>query len=290
MTTDRTNQQIKLKDGRMLGYAEYGAPEGEPVFYFHSLPGSRLDWQWIDAGGAVAVELNVRIISVDRPGFGLSDFKPDREILDWPDDMIELADALQLDRFAVMGLSGGGAYTAACAFKIPDRLTATAIVAGAGPAEAPGAKEGVGGGFVWLSPEERRPQLTGLTSLLQENPVQFASQMKQSFPEGHPDTVTADQPGMIQAFVHTWREALRSGIDGVDQDAVLLTLPWGFKHQDITAEVHLWHGEPDANVLISVGRYVADAIPNCHATFFKDEGHTSIIYNHKEEILRVVVA
>ena len=80
-TIQRTSQQIKLRDGRMLGYAEFGAPGGRPVFYFHGFPGSRLDWPLSDADDSAA-QLNVRIIAVDRPGMGLSDFKRGREILD----------------------------------------------------------------------------------------------------------------------------------------------------------------------------------------------------------------
>ena len=93
MAADRTNKQIKLKDGRMLAYVEYGAPEGKPVVYFHGFPGTRLDWPLVDVDDS-ATELKARIIAVDRPGTGLSDFKPDRKILDWPDDVTELADAL----------------------------------------------------------------------------------------------------------------------------------------------------------------------------------------------------
>ena len=88
----------------------------------------------------------------------------------------------------------------------------------------------------------------------------------------------------------TFGEALRSGIDGLDQDAALYARPWGFQLQDITAEVYLWHGEPDINVPVLVGRYVADAIPNCHAKFFPDEGHFSIARNHIREILNIMVA
>ena len=77
--TDRTNQQIKLKDGRMLGYAKYGAPEGKPVFYFHGHPGSRLNRQISDEND-IAAELKARIIAIDRPGHGLSDFKRGRKI------------------------------------------------------------------------------------------------------------------------------------------------------------------------------------------------------------------
>jgi hypothetical protein len=68
------------------------------------------------------------------------------------------------------------------------------------------------------------------------------------------------------------------------------TRPWGFRFQDIPVEVHLWHGELDRNVLVSVGRYVADALPNCHATFFEKEGHMSLPPNHMREILSVLVA
>ena len=142
MVTNRTNQQIKLKDGRLLGYTEYGAREGKPVFYFHGFPGSRLDWPFSDADDS-ATQLNARIIAVDRPGMGLSDFKPGRKILDWPDDVIELADALQVDHFGVLGISGGGPYATTCAYKIPERLTTTAIVSGMGPLEAPRIKEGM---------------------------------------------------------------------------------------------------------------------------------------------------
>jgi pimeloyl-ACP methyl ester carboxylesterase len=289
MATDRTNKQIKLKDGRMLGYGEYGAPDGKPVCYFHGHPGSRLDWLLFDADDS-AMELNAHIIAVDRPGTGLSDFKPDREILNWPDDVIELADVLQLDRFAVLGISGGGPYAAACAFKLPGRLTATAIVCGMGPSEAPGAKEGMSWIYAGKSPEERRQMLMGMASLIRENPDQLVSQMKQApFPEL--DKVVMDQPEVSRMIVGlTFGEALRSGIDGVDQDAALYARPWGFQLQDITAEVYLWHGEPDINVPVSVGRYVADAIPNCHATFFPDEGHFSIARNHIREILNVLVA
>ncbi len=129
MLTDRANQQIKLRDGRSLGYAEYGTPVGKPVFYFHGFPSSRLDWPLFDTD-AIAARLNARIIAADRPGYGLSDFKRGRKILDWPDDVVELADALQIDRFAVLGISGGGPYAEACSFKIPQRLSATAIVCG----------------------------------------------------------------------------------------------------------------------------------------------------------------
>lgn len=90
VTTDSTNEQFKLKDERMLGCAEYGDPDGKPVMYFHGHPGSRREWPAFYSNDSAA-ELGARIIAIDQPGHGLSDFMPSREILDWPDDVTELA-------------------------------------------------------------------------------------------------------------------------------------------------------------------------------------------------------
>ena len=213
LTTDSFNKQIKLKDGRMLGYDEHGAPEGKPIFYFHGHPGSRLDWKLFDENDNAA-ELNARIIAVDRPGSGLSDFKRGRKILDWPDDVIELAEALQVDRFAVLGISGGGPYAAACAYKIPERLTATAIVCGMGPADAPGSKDGMS----WTYPGKgsvMRRLLLMLTSMgLKKQPEKFISQMKETM-KGPDKALLLDKPELAEKTNDTFAEALRMGIAGV---------------------------------------------------------------------------
>ena len=286
MVTDRTNQQSRLKDGRSLGYAEYGAPEGKPVFYFHGFPGSRLDWLFSDTNDS-ATQLNARIIAVDRPGMGLSDSKHSRKILDWPDDVVELADKLQLDRFAVLGISGGGPYAASCAYKIPERLTATAIVSGMGPFEAPHMKDGTS----WTIPGKpsliRRLLLMLFDIGLRKNPDQFVTRSKVQFPE--PDRVLLDKPEVAKVYVEMLREAFRSGIGGVYEEAKLYTRPWKFRLQDISVEVHLWHGELDVNVPVSVGHYIADTIPNCRSIFLKEEAHLSLPYNHIRDILSVLV-
>jgi pimeloyl-ACP methyl ester carboxylesterase len=289
MATDRTNKQIKLKDGRMLGYSEYGTPEGKPVFYFHGHPGSRLDWPLFFDDDDSAVELNARIIAVDRPGTGLSDFKRGREILDWPDDVIEIADALKVDRFAVLGISGGGPYAAACAFKIPGRLTATAIVSGMGPAEAPGTKDGLSWIYAGKSPVIRRLLLMMTTMGIRKKPDKFISKMKETL-KGPDGVMILDQPELLKGTVDNFSEALRPGIAGVHHEAGLYARPWGFRLQDITAEVHLWHGEQDDNVPVSVGRYVAGAIPKCRAKFIENEGHLTLISKYVREYLSILVA
>ncbi len=129
--------QYKLPDGRELAYAEYGDVTGRPVFFFHGAPGSRLFHPPDD----VTRGAGVRLICVDRPGYGGSTFQPDRRILDWPKDVAALADRLGLDAFAVTGHSAGSPHTLACAYCLPDRVKAAAILCGVGPVEAPGATE-----------------------------------------------------------------------------------------------------------------------------------------------------
>ena len=279
-------RQVRLPDGRMLGYAEFGAPEGKPIFYFHGFPSSRLDWLMSDPDDA-ATELSARIIAPDRPGYGLSDFKRDRRFTDWPQDVIALADALDIETFSVLGVSGGGPYAAACAYGIGDRLIKSGIVCGMGPAEAPGMKDGVS----WTIPgyfSVMRSVILKLTALgLERDPDQFLSKSKETM--AYLDGQLLDQPEVAALFIEGMQESFRQGIKGANHEAVLYTRSWGFNLQEIKAEVHLWHGEQDLNVLVAVGRHVAEAIPNCQASFFEDEAHLTLPANHMREILSALV-
>ncbi len=123
----KTNQTIKLKGGRNLGFAEYGDPQGKPVFEFHGNPSSRLGSELFDES---AKKIGIRVIGIDRPGIGLSDYKPRRKLLDWPDDVIEFADVFGFKHFPIVGGSGGVPATLACPFKIPKRLSAVGVLFG----------------------------------------------------------------------------------------------------------------------------------------------------------------
>ena len=108
--------------------------------------------------------------------------------------------------------------------------------------------------------------------------------------KGPDKALILDKPDIVQGVVNSLSEALRQGIAGVNHEAGLYSRPHGFSLQDITAEVHLWHGEQDFNVLTSVGRYVAGAIPNCHAKFIENEGHFTVPYKYMREYLSVLTA
>jgi pimeloyl-ACP methyl ester carboxylesterase len=128
---------IHLFDGRTLAYAEYGDPRGKPVFFFHGIPGSRL----FRPPDEVTARLEVRLITTDRPGSGLSSYQPGRRILDWPGEVAQLADHLGIEKFYAAGHSGGGPYALACAYALPGRVIAAASLCGAGPVDAEGASK-----------------------------------------------------------------------------------------------------------------------------------------------------
>src|SRR5580704_2836233 len=135
--TDRDYQSIKLRDGRTLAYAQFGDPEGDPIIYCHGTPSSRAEGE-LTLRGSCAAQLGLRVIIPDRPGMGGSDFLPNRRVVDWPNDVLELADALQIERFAMLGSSGGAPYALVCGAMIPERVSVVGVIGAVAPIDAPG--------------------------------------------------------------------------------------------------------------------------------------------------------
>ncbi|MET0869990.1 MAG: alpha/beta hydrolase, partial [Methyloceanibacter sp.] len=117
--TERSSQILRLADGRRIGFAEYGDPDGQPVLAIHGTPGSRLMFALTDAP---ARERRLRIVAPERPGYGLSDFQLQRSLAEAASDLEQCANALGLRRFALIGVSGGGPYAVAAAAAMPRRI------------------------------------------------------------------------------------------------------------------------------------------------------------------------
>jgi pimeloyl-ACP methyl ester carboxylesterase len=279
-------ESIVLKDGRRLAYARYGDPAGRPLFLFHGLPGSRLFRPPLDD---ITARKNVRLITVDRPGYGGSDFQPGRRIRDWAADVSALADALGLDRFAVCGHSGGGPYALACAAIIPQRLTAAGVISSLGPPDSPGMLEGVillnrlgftvGGRLPWPL---FRLAMQFVYRRAKEHPEEFVHPDDRN--PANPDNAMLAMPGSLQICHESTREAFRAGILGHAWEGYLLVRPWGIPLGGIPIPVDLWHGTADIDAPIGMGRAVARAVPQCRARFLEGEGHL-LIFKHWGEIL-----
>ena len=289
----QADHHIKLRDGRSLGYAQVGDPQGTPVFHFHGWPGSRLEAALFADAAATA---KVRLIGIDRPGVGLSTFKPGRQILDWPGDVIELANQFGIGRFAVQGWSGGGPFVAACAYQIPHRLTACGIVGGMGPIHL-GTQGMMGGLRMMYFVAQRLPWLAGpllwlIWGRYARNPAALEARLddwKPVLPE--PDRRAYANRENLRRVAASMVESFRQGSRRLAYEARLLARPWGFDMERIRCDrVFVWHGELDQNVPAYFGRLVGQAIPGCMAVFYPDEAHLSIIVHHANAIVSTLIA
>ncbi|GAA0373648.1 alpha/beta fold hydrolase [Bacillus horti] len=266
-----------LKDGRRLAYLEYGEPDGIPVMLFHGTPGSKA---WFLEDDDTAISLGLRLIATDRPGFGGSDPKPNRTLLDWADDIAELATHLNLQRFAIIGVSGGGAYAAACAYKIPSKLTHVSIVAGATPflnGQPPKSMMKANRRAFFMAkrvPWILRMSYKAQKKMMEKQPEKFIKLIK----DGNSHLAKWDQQftqedGYGEEFLLHMGEAFKHRIDEGVHEPRLLSMPWRFSPSDIHFPLHIWHGEEDRMSPYSEMVKLAATIPNCQTHFIPQAGH-----------------
>lgn len=218
-------QAMRLPDGRILSYAEYGDPNGTPVLFCHGHPGSRLQAHYLDE---TAAHLKARIIAPDRPGWGLSDFKFQQTLLDWTQDVVVLADYLQIDQLPVIGVSGGGSYVAACAYQLPERVSRAVFVMALGPMDVAGLSRrmsvenqfpfGAARFTPWLLPWIYRSMAETTKDL-----DTFVQQLAQSLPQV--DVVAVQRENCGALLMADQNEAFHQGVQGAVRDTVLYTRP-----------------------------------------------------------------
>jgi pimeloyl-ACP methyl ester carboxylesterase len=304
-TFSSAGKTLRLSEGRDLGYLEVGDPAGHPVFYFHGGPGSRLEGLLLDE---FSRQLGVRMIAVERPGYGLSDTQKDRTYLDWPDDVAELADHLGIDRFAVLGWSSGGPYAAAAAHAIPRRLTVAAIVAGEGPYAHHDYPQSIlesasfnGSDFnkmlIWSARNGQwlmRAFFRVYRILIFRDPSGLiessdSTDMGFDMPEKDIQFFTRD---FSREYSAELVEAFRHGVDGLVRDFTIERLAWPFELEKINSPtVLVFHGDEDTAVHPGIGEYVCERIPTCdEATIYPGEGHSVVYYRYKEIIQAMLEA
>ncbi|MDD5301085.1 MAG: alpha/beta hydrolase [Gallionella sp.] len=275
----RENQSILLPNGRRLGYAEYGVAGGSPVLFFHGAPGSR----HVHADMAnIAEQRGVRLIAPERPGYGLSDPQPGRTVLDWPDDIVALADALGLERFTIIGFSMGSAYALACASRLPRRVAKIALVGALAPHDAPGVTEGMSPSVsgLYALAQSNPAELRNIFTALAPSPAALIAAMSASLPQWDKDEVNK----RTAEFEAEYTQMLRGGIEGVASDFVLVSKDWGFPLADIGTEACLWCGANDCNTPPAMTAYLSSILPNNRTFMLPGEGHLSL-YAHWAEIL-----
>ncbi|MGH9030963.1 MAG: alpha/beta fold hydrolase [Acidimicrobiia bacterium] len=277
MSGGPTGGLVRLTDGRRLAYCDGGDAGGAPVVLLHGAPGSRLFRPDV-------VPTGVRLVTFDRPGFGASDRREGRTLLDTPGDVATLADHLGLGRFGLVGVSAGGPHALACAYALGDRLTGTSVASMPGPLdEVPGAWQAL--------PEHVRPAaerarvdparaVRGVLRYMEPSVAEPAGFLRGGT---GPDRALMAHPGLATMLAADLAEALRSGAAGFADDMVTLWLPWGFPVGAVPRGVRIWHGAHDTRAAPDF-EYLAGALPGATPTIWPDDGHYGVV-RHWDEVL-----
>jgi pimeloyl-ACP methyl ester carboxylesterase len=283
---------LALKTGGSLAYSEYGVATGTPVLFYHGWPSSRTMGEIADAA---ARELNVRIISPDRPGIRDSTFQPNRELMDWPGLVDELTNHLALQQFRILAISGGAPYAFVTAWKLPARVRAIAVVSGAVPIAALRDQSGLLPLYRWMIRFGRhQPRLLRVLFYL-AGPlvslrafVRAAHKFLQMLPAA--DAQALRDNAAFDILFESQRHAWRGSAAGVIADAQIYAQPWGFRLEDVDVPVRIWHGKEDRAFSFHLVEEIAARLPNCVPRYVENEGHYSLPIRHVREILADLIA
>jgi pimeloyl-ACP methyl ester carboxylesterase len=272
--SDRRARVMRLADGTRIGYAEFGHMQGRPVLAIHGTPGSRHMFALTDQP---ARERGLRIIAPERPGYGLSDYRRKDALMHTAEDVAALTDALGLERFALIGVSGGGPHAIATAASMPDRVALLALISPVGPvAECHrcirmtpmhrlvftrmGRSKRACASFFW-----------SLRGVVRWAPgIAHAALMRRVTPSDRKILTRPDVRANLRAAI---KEGLRPGINGALQDLRLFCGPWGLTLAEIDVPTVMWQGSDDTIVPPAAAYHLAEALPNCRLDVVQGAGH-----------------
>jgi pimeloyl-ACP methyl ester carboxylesterase len=250
---------VTLSDGRVLSYAEHGDLEGAAIIYNHPLPGARnfnLEEPALKAAGG-------RSFTLERPGIGLSTRAPGPTLADWPADVAEFADALGIERFAVVGVSAGGPYALSLAVALPERVTCVGLVCALGPiVDHPEFDDDFDHPLKALLPIARqdpnaaegllRQVLTPLGERFRADPDAYFEEWLEGWP--------ADQQVLFRKYRSRWMlaiEATHRDTDGYADD-IVAGLRWTFDPSEVRVPIRAWHGTEDRAAPFGLTRMVVE--------------------------------
>jgi pimeloyl-ACP methyl ester carboxylesterase len=287
-----SDNSMTLPDGRTLAWGEYGAPDGDPLLFFHGLPSSR------KFGGALAADAKatgLRVIAPDRPGFGDSTMQPNRRFVDWGADVGALVDHLGIDRFYAAGISGGGVYTLVAAHQFPERVRSAAVISGAGEISEPGHLDGMHeqnralfelamSGGVDAVADAMKPMME---MLAQGDADELFEQSASGLPQADRDLL-ARRKDIRDAMRDDGIEGTKQGVDGIAREAWLFVQPWAFDVSEIGVPVVIFHGDDDRNAPLSHAQALAAKIPNAELVVWTGMGHLTSLERMKDVFGRLV--
>jgi pimeloyl-ACP methyl ester carboxylesterase len=273
-----SDQVTKARDGRGLAFAQWGDPNGFPVFSLGGTPNSRFARHHDEDA---YVKAGARWITYDRPGYGGSDRRPGRRVVDCVEDVAAIADTLGVERFAVTGGSGGGPHALAVAARLPERVTRAACASSPAPYDA---------GIDWLTGmdplniREIEWALQGEDVYVPELEREAAEALERVAAD--PSKIIGDDWGLSEAdraalarpefhavIRQDLTEAVRTGVWGWADDMMAILEPWGFDVSEIGVPTRVIYGPTDVLVPVQHGEWLASNVPGAEVVVEKELGH-----------------
>jgi pimeloyl-ACP methyl ester carboxylesterase len=280
---------VMLSDGRVLCVHEFGDPLGRPIVFFH---GGGLGATGLFAASCdqIARQMHIRILAPDRPGLGGSSPSMGRRLLDWPDDVAQMADALKIDAFPVVAHSGGAAYALACAWRLQKRVSSVHL--SSTMVSRP-----------MILQDRMAPYKTKLSTLciaampdfllglmfrrivngLQHTPEKTGQAFLRRLPVCERSILAApvNQALLCENAVYAFRQGPAPCID----DLHLIMREWNIPLQDVRQSVTMWHGEQDATALPQTAKTLAGRLFSAHLRLVPEAGHLTTWLRHTQDIL-----
>lgn len=282
---------IAVGEDRQIGFAEFGSAAGRAVFWLHGTPGAR---RQIPMEARVFAEQNdIRLIGIDRPGIGSSTPFQYENVLAFAQDLGTIADTLGVDKMAVVGLSGGGPYTLACATAMPDRIVAAGVLGGVAPTIGPDA---IGGGlmklgtaaapFIEVAGAPLRMAAVSLIRLIRPVAEPALYIYAGISPEG--DRKMLVRPEFKAMFLDDLLNGSRKQLAAPFADIVVFARDWGFRLDEVKVPVRWWHGDRDHIVPFAHGQHVVSKLPDAELRALPGESHLAGL-GRAEDILQTML-
>ena len=280
----QTCSLVTMPDGRNVRVRQLGPDQGSPVVHLHGIPSACVEFAHHEA---LLTHLNVRLISIERPGYGASDPKNFESVAAWVEDLEHAAKALGLDRFSLMGFSGGGVFALAGAAALPTRVDRVAVVGCPAPFTGPEFLDGmaVQNQEIWMLGRAGYEVLAEALAPIAADPSALAEQLLESLPTA--DVAVFADPAARTDFSSALIEGLCQGVGGTARDLALIAAPWGFDLSQVTQPVDIWHGDADRNIPVNHGVRLSESLPRARTHVWPGRGHYEVYASTSfEQVLR----
>ena len=279
MSSESRHQSVKNISGRSIQFVVFGAPESERVvFYSHGFPASRME---ASIAHQTALELGLSIVALDRPGFGGSEWYRERSFQDWADDVVTVADHLGVQRFGVLGVSGGTPTAIAAAAALGERVTKLVVVSGMGPLYDRQVLRGMNVGnralleLGLVVPSVAKLSIAVIARAWRRFPVLAAVWFGTLLPSVDRVIVRRREIGVL--FARNLKEALSQGGRGVVTEFGLLLTDWSGLLEQVCVPTEIWHGDADTYVPFVMATNLQKGIKDSVLHEVKDGGHFMIV-------------